>query len=200
MGALLRASIPVGKHVGGMDFGYNSPFAAIWGVHDDKDILWLTGEHFCRGQPLSHHAGIIPKNVFWYCDPAGANEREELRRADFKVVKATNAIRPGIAAVSARIQSGRLRILPDRCPNLLLEAGLYRYDPRQPNVETPIDEHNHAMDAVRYLISSLDAHHQAKPRKTATAEPATAPAPPPTTPKKRPWLRYDNEALWTRIF
>src|SRR5207237_2043930 len=122
------------------------------------DILWLTGEHFCRGQPLSYHTSVIPRNVFWYADPAGANERAELRRADFKVVKAQNAIRLGIAAVSARLQSGRLRVLPGRCPNLLLEAGMYRYDPRLPGAEAPIDEHNHAMDALRYLISTLDAH------------------------------------------
>jgi hypothetical protein len=50
------------------------------------------------------------------------------------------------------------------------------------------------MDALRYLVSSLDAHHQAKPRKTAST-----PAPPPTPRKKRPWLRYDNEALWTPL-
>ena len=154
--------VPAGKRVGGMDFGFNSPFAAIWGILDENDILWLTGEHFCRGQPLSHHAGIIPKNVFWYCDPAGANERAELRCADFKVMKGINAIRPGIAAVSARIQSGRLRILAGQCPNLLLEGGLYRYDPRLPNAETPMDEHNHAMDALRYLVSTIDAHRQVR--------------------------------------
>ena len=128
---------------------------------------------------MSYHAGKIPKKVFWYCDPAGANERAELRCADFKVVKGKNAIRPGIAAVSARIQSGRLRILPGQCPNLLMEAGLYRYDPRLPDAETPLDEHNHAMDALRYLISGLGfplprqtqprRHHRNK-TKRATAD------------------------------
>jgi hypothetical protein len=196
------ASEPVGKRVGGMDFGYNSPFAAVWGVLDGQDILWLTGEHFCRGRPLSYHAGKIPKTVFWYCDPAGANERAELRCADFKVVKGVNAIRPGIAAVSARIQSGRLRILPGQCPNLLMEAGLYRYDPRLPDAETPLDEHNHAMDALRYLVSSLDKHRLARSARGTREQPASADgtvrsAAEPAKPKPKPWLRYDNEELWT---
>jgi hypothetical protein len=194
---------PLGKRVGGMDFGYNSPFAAVWGVLDGQDILWLTGEHFCRGRPLSYHVGKIPKKVFWYCDPAGANERAELRCADFKVVKGVNAIRPGIAAVSARIQSGRLRILPGQCPNLLMEAGLYRYDPRLPDAETPLDEHNHAMDALRYLVSSLDKHRLARPARGTSEEPASAADgavradATPAKPKPKPWLRYDNEELWT---
>ena len=197
--ALPASGIPPGRRVGGMDFGYNSPFAAVWGVLDDRDILWLIGEHFCRGKPLSHHAGMIPKDVFWHCDPAGANERAELRLADFRVVKGLNAIRPGIAAVSARIQSGRLCILPKKCPNLIMEAGLYRYDPRLPNGETPIDEHNHTMDALRYLISGLDSHHLARPSHIAAPEqqhaPPTISIPTPATPKQHPWLRNDNEEL-----
>ena len=119
---------------------------------------------------------------------------------DFKVVKAPNAIRPGIAAVSARIESGRLRIVAGQCPNLLVEAGLYRYDPRLPNSETPIDEHNHTLDALRYLIYALDSNRPPRRPQAVTPESPQGPAPanpPPRKPNK--WLRYDNEALWTRL-
>ena len=47
-----------------------------------------------------------------------------------------------------------------RCPNLIAEAKLYRYPSPQERVligERPIDEHNHALGALRYLISRLDA-------------------------------------------
>jgi hypothetical protein len=43
-------------------------------------------------------------------DRAGADERSELRCAGFKVRRAINAVRSGIAAVSARLETGRLRI------------------------------------------------------------------------------------------
>jgi hypothetical protein len=63
----------------------------------------------------------------WYADPAGASEIAELRVAGFKVRKGINDLRMGIAAVSARVEDGRLRIVEGRCPNLLTEAGMYRW-------------------------------------------------------------------------
>ena len=107
-----------------------------------------------------------------------------------------NKLRPGIAAVSARLQSNALRIQAGRCPNLLAEAQLYRYDDtREGEGESPLDRHNHALDALRYLIYAVDARHLAGPRPP----PAEAPDPKPA-PKQKPWLRYDNEALWTPLF
>ncbi len=41
-----------GKQVGGIDFGFRNPFAAIWGTLDGDGVLWLTGEHYSRGKPL----------------------------------------------------------------------------------------------------------------------------------------------------
>ena len=61
-----------------------------------------------------------------------------------------------IAAVSGRIQSGRLLIDPDTCPNLAAEGSLYAYDPDGELVtETPIDRDNHALSALRYLVMGL---------------------------------------------
>ena len=69
----------------------------------------------------------------------------------------------GIAAVSGRIQSGRLLIDPDTCPNLAAEGSLYAYDPDEGLVtETPIDRDNHALSALRYLVMGL-AKRGAKP-------------------------------------
>jgi hypothetical protein len=63
---------------------------------------------------------------------SSATERYELRCAGLVVREGANALRPGIAAVTARLESGTLRVVEGRCPNLLAEAGLYRYsdDPR----------------------------------------------------------------------
>jgi hypothetical protein len=109
-----------------------------------------------------------------------------------------NALRPGIAAVTARVEDGTLRILPGACPNLLAEAELYRYSTESQNrrAETPEDDTNHARGALRYLISILDAHKLKSGKKTAYAaqtEKQDAPAP-------KKWLSLKNEALWRRIF
>jgi hypothetical protein len=75
-----EAAVLRGKRVGGIDFGFRTPFAAVWGKLDGAAVLWLTGEHYSRGKPLSHHARCLPRDVAWYADPSGATERAELRR------------------------------------------------------------------------------------------------------------------------
>ena len=60
--------------------------------------------------------------------PATESPRSvELLSAGLKVQKGLNPIRPGVMAVSARIESGRLKVVAGACPKLLLEASLYRY-------------------------------------------------------------------------
>ena len=124
---LTKGPIPEGgSRIGGIDFGFRNPFAAVWGVVKD-DVLYLTGEHYSRSKPLSYHAGQLRRDVMWYADPSGANERSELRCAGFNVREGSNSLRPGIMAVTARLENGGLRVLEGKCPNLLAEAGLYRY-------------------------------------------------------------------------
>jgi hypothetical protein len=194
-----------GKLVGGIDFGFNDPFVAVWGVLDRDDVLWIMGEHYSRRQTLGYHANRLPRHARWYADPSGAREIAELRCANFTISKAINDIAPGIAAVTGRLESGRLKVLASACPNLLAEAELYRYptekcDRRR---EVPIDADNHAMDALRYLVSKLDERHLARARKKGWAfwrksdrdtQEAATPAP-----VKRPWLSVWNEQLWTPL-
>ncbi|MFO0929145.1 MAG: hypothetical protein U0736_19335 [Gemmataceae bacterium] len=45
-----------GRRVGGIDFGWRNPFAAVWGTLDADDVLWLTGERYCSRTPLHDHA------------------------------------------------------------------------------------------------------------------------------------------------
>src|SRR5437868_2189849 len=94
-GRLICLSTPYGKR------GFI--FDAVWGTLDRDGILWLTGEHYQRQQPLSNVARHLPCDVTWYAYPSGANQRCQPRCADFLVMAGNNAIRPGIAAVSARL-------------------------------------------------------------------------------------------------
>jgi hypothetical protein len=189
-----------GRRLGGIDFGFHNPFAALWGVVDRDGVLWLTGEHYGTQKPLSYHAQQLPRDTYWYADPSGANERCELRCAGFTVVEGCNAIRPGIAAVSARVEDGTLRVLEGACPNLLREADRYRYsdEGREHRGEAPLDEHNHALAALRYLICGLDSRKMARLRKPTGGsgpEPEQAKEPE-AKPKERKWLSVHNPALW----
>lgn len=173
-----------GQAVGGIDFGWRNPFAAIWGVLDHDDVLWITHERYLRETPLSDHAAALPKDVVWYADPAGRTEIEELRRAGRIVRRGDNNIRRGIDLVTARIRTGRLKVAP-RCVNLIAEARLYRYPtPAERAVlgENPIDAHNHALAALRYLVSRLVV----RPDRKETPAPAKP-------------LPVDDDSLWTPI-
>jgi hypothetical protein len=80
--------------------------------------------------------------------------------------------------VRARLESGTLLVVQASCPNLLAEAALYRYDPEQKDSEKPLAEHNHAMDALRYLVSSIDTRFMAQARRRPVVEQPAPPAVP----------------------
>lgn len=156
--------------LGGIDFGYRNPFAALWGRLDRAGVLWITGERCAREQTVLEHARFLPPRVTWYADPAGAQESAALRQLGLTVRRGRNDLRAGIAAVRSRIETGKLKVLRAACPALLAEAQLYRYpgrnDPRG-DAETPIDDHNHALAALRYLVSRLDHDFMQRYRREA---------------------------------
>jgi hypothetical protein len=185
-----RIPAAAGPRVGGIDFGFRSPFAAVWGHVDRDGVLWLTGEHYAVQQPLSFHARHLPRDVYWYADPAGASEIAELRVADFVMRKGNNALRLGNMAVTARLRAGRLKVVPGACPNLLREAALYRWDATT-HGEVPEDAHNHALAALRYLVARLDA------KKLVRTERPPEPAEVGQSGEAK-WLDVHNELLWAR--
>jgi len=185
------------RYVGGIDWGFNNPFAAIWGYVDSDDVLWIGWERYQNRCPLREHIAAMqtrhdrdsacpdPARVMWYADPSGPEYIMECRAAGWKVLRAFNDIRLGIAAVTARLKSGRLRVARWGCPNLVNEAQLYRYPSPQERAlagENPVNENNHALGALRYLIARLDHTFLARLRKAPSAPREELP---------------DNEDLWT---
>src|SRR5262249_31287721 len=93
--------------------------------------------------------------------------------------------------------------LKGACPNLLAEALLYRYEGES---EEPLKENDHALDALRYMISMPDQKKMARMRKRHPLDqglgitlPKIDLPKPPRKPPKRKWLSIYNEALWTPI-
>lgn len=153
---------------GGMDFGFRNPFAAVWGHFDCDDVLWITGCRWKSQTGLSIHSEHLPRGVEWWCDPAEPGSAQELRVAGHSIRPCVhipsrgatgekrNPKMSGIAQVSRRMETGRLKIVRcDETMPLLRELGLYRYDPEK-STEEPIDVDNHSPDALRYLIAAYD--------------------------------------------
>ena len=103
-------------------------------------------------------------------------------------------------AITGRLNNGTLRVLEGRCPNLLAEASLYQYDPERGS-EKPVAENNHALDALRYLISRIDARKMARAQKVdQPVEEAPAKPKEPIYYKGRTFREFvEDDSLWTPI-
>ena len=62
-----------------------------------------------------------------------------------------------------------------------------------------MDDNNHALAALRYMVTKIDAHQLGRIAKKAAGETAGEGGDNPKRPEKK-WLSYRNEALWTRIW
>ena len=143
-----------------MDVGWNRT-AALWGALDrEKDILYLTHEHY-RGQaePIVHSTAIkapggwIPGVI----DPAARqrSQKDGVRLMQtyidlgLNLHKALNAVESGIYLVWQRLSTGKLRVFRS-LSNWLLEYRVYQRDVDGQIVK----ENDHLMDCMRYLVVS----------------------------------------------
>lgn len=87
-------------------------------------------------------------------DPSAASFIECIRRhGKYRVIKAQNDVIDGIRKVSDSFKSGKLRITPC-CKASLREFGLYRWD-SSVSKDSPRKENDHAMDDIRYFVSTV---------------------------------------------
>jgi hypothetical protein len=132
--------------------------------------LWYSFVRYKSWCTLPVHSEALPKGVRWWCDPARPDERVELRLAGHDVIPCVHIAttgsagekktpkQSGIDVVADRIRTGRLKIHREACLPLIRELGLYHYDPDK-STEEPVDEDNHACDALRYLCVGITRGH-----------------------------------------
>lgn len=156
-----------GRIVGGMDFGWNDPYCAVLGLLEDStDILWVFYERYLPETTIESHADALPKFLdrrpVWFCD----HQPEyilKMRRGGHVCRPANKAIIPGIDAVNARINTGRLlvssQVTNKRSPAFLVEGMQYYYKNKDGTFigDKPDPEcEDHACDAYRYMVAGCD--------------------------------------------
>jgi hypothetical protein len=162
-----------GRWVGGMDFGFRSPTVLLWAVLDEEDVLHVVDELAVSSWTIERIIDEAakrpwPKPEFIGVDVAGRQRNDQTgasaitlwRRAGWRIRSRGQAIHAGIEGVRARLLSAdgrvRLRIHP-RCTTLVAALKQYHYPDDDPTSDTPVkDGPDHAADALRYLVSSLD--------------------------------------------
>ena len=170
-----RTEIPENAHIiCGVDFGYNDPFVCLWLAKWDG-IWHLVDEHYQPGKTLDYHIQVIKDHplakrvIKYWGDPSAAQQRADMRSAGIQIYPAIRvhdkssrkSINTGIQEVTRWLNRRAVNGDPlfqvwKNCINTHTEFMQYRYrEVMNKNAgENPVDDSNHAMDALRYALSS----------------------------------------------
>lgn len=147
------------------DYGTMNPTSfGLWGRSGDK--WYRMAEHYYdarkTGMPRTdeeHYASLealvgnlpITKVVI---DPSAASFIACIRRhGRFTVVPASNDVASGIQRVADALQGEKILFAP-QCTDSIREFSLYAWDTTAAK-DTPIKENDHAMDDIRYFVSTV---------------------------------------------
>lgn len=155
---------PQGKWYISVDYGTLNAFSAGLWCYDGKQA-YRAAEWYYSGreqrrqltnaQYLKHIQALAEgkKIESVIVDPSAASFITELRQAGLTVRKGRNDVVDGIRRVSTALQQGKLLFSPD-CRDCIREFSLYRWDEKAAE-DRPIKENDHAMDDVRYFVSTI---------------------------------------------
>lgn len=170
-------------YVIGVDYGTNNPTAFILvGIKynsDNENEYYILDEYYQNGREegqmtVSQHynelerfventpalkgVNINRRNMTLYVDPSASAFKAEVdQHGVFAVKNADNDVVNGIQTVQATMTSERFYV-HERCTNVRKELASYVWDEKAADkgIDKPIKEHDHALDAVRYVIYTIE--------------------------------------------
>jgi len=148
------------QKLAGIDFGYRNP-AAVLEIRFDGEMVWVNDEWYKTERTDAQIADYVKACNFEavYPDPENSGGIEEMRRKGVnvrEVMKGKGSVRAGIQMIRELLIRNKLKI-NKRCVNLISEFEMYSYDENRNErneQEDPIKANDHALDALRYVISS----------------------------------------------
>lgn len=149
------------EKIGGLDFGWNNPFAAVWLAKDPDDVWHLYHEYKHPQRTIEqHHKQLTgypgPQPNTWYADPAGSEERRMLRLLGMTTTPGNNEVLAGIDKVNEIVGTGRLRVFRS-CRHWLDEIEGYVWDTSADVfIDKPRKVNDHLMDATRYALMTRE--------------------------------------------
>lgn len=126
-------------------------------IQKDRDRhYWISNEYYktnkTTGETIEHVRALRVTKV--YPDPAETDRNEEARKGGLNIREVSKDIEAGIACVQDLLKQGRLHV-HSSCVHLIEEFETYSYPDKKPDrneAELPIDENNHALDEIRYVL------------------------------------------------
>ncbi|MBO5505531.1 MAG: PBSX family phage terminase large subunit [Clostridia bacterium] len=148
-----------------IDYGTLNPCSmGLWGIskdniayrvkefyHNGRDNSLLTDEEYCdKLEELTADTDVRAVIV----DPSASSFITAIkRRGRFPVRKANNSVLDGIRNVSSCLSGGQLMFSP-KCKDTIREFSSYSWDTEKGS-DTVIKENDHAMDDMRYFVSTI---------------------------------------------
>lgn len=142
----------------GFDHGWFNT-AAVWVAYDkDNDTIYVYSDYKRGEVPIEVHATAIKGRGAWIPGVGDSSARESDGEQIINKYKAqgvsmrlpNKSVDAGIQEVMSRLSTGRLKIF-STCQKVLDELRRYRYNDKQQIVK----EHDHLMDALRYIVMSI---------------------------------------------
>ena len=153
---------PRGRVYRSIDFGFNEPFCCLFATIVD-DVVIIFDMIYRKKTLLEDHVERILDmckgwDVAWtVADSASPEYIGQLKRMGFRAKPSKKDPRKvegasGFELVKRRLRDGRL-IITRNCRPLLAEIETYEFET---GTDSPADGDDHAMDALRYLITQID--------------------------------------------
>ncbi len=144
----------------GIDFGYTNPSSIIPIKIDADNHYWILEEFYKTHQTTEQIAeqAKLYKPTKVYADPAEPDRIEILRKSGLNCRDVSKDIVAGVDRVRELFKQGRIHISAD-CKNLIHELETYRYPDKKPDqneIEKPVKENDHALDALRYALYMIE--------------------------------------------
>ena len=147
------------KRMAGIDFGFTNPTAIIRGSKGHDNDYWITGEWYKTQKTDEQIADVVSAYGFdeVYPDPESPSAIAELQKRNVyckEVIKNKDSIKNGINRIRALFLQNKIHIHAS-CTNLINELETYSYPEGKVgrnDEENPVKEHDHALDALRYMI------------------------------------------------
>ena len=164
-----------------MDVGLRNPTALLVGAIDEqKGEVHIFREYYKANTLVPEHAKNIKQTLeeckvtagntrFMVVDPAAKNRTDPINGKSIQSLyqeyglffqPANNHVEAGILKVNSYIERGKLKV-HDTCPNLIRELLNYKFpdvedeNPNKNLKENPVKAHDHAADALRYMLMRL---------------------------------------------
>lgn len=149
------------EYIAGIDFGFTNPTAVVHIKRDRDENYYVIGEWY-KTERTEEQIGEYVRSCNFnrvYPDPESPSAINVLNSKGVSVVeviKNKDSIQNGINKVRELFKRGKL-FIHSSCVNLINELETYSYPERRMGAneyENPIKEHDHALDALRYALST----------------------------------------------